>query len=379
LTKQGYTHLSLRNQLELAAHFSRWLKSRELSLDDLTRERVDCYVAFRRRTRTAFPSRRALAPLFAYLGVTDRVAQLGREPSDVLRRYDLHLVGRGLSPGVRTHYLGVATKLLDEHSPSELTAANVRHFVRGVLGKPHQNGRLSALRSVLRFLHVDGETSVPLVAIVPSTTGWRQASLPKALEPALVRAVLASPDRRTALGSRDYAVLLLMLRLGLRACEVAALTLDEIDWDRGEIAVRGKGSTSRLPLPRDVGEALVAWLRHRRRAVRTRSVFLCSRAPYRPASVRTIVSLAGRVLRAAGVPTGGGHRLRHTAATMMLRRGASMTEIAQVLRHRHVDTTAIYAKVDRAGLRGLAQPWPTGAGGAVRLRAFAQPWPGGAS
>jgi len=144
----------------------------------------------------------------------------------------------------------------------------------------------------------------------------------------------------------------------------------------GEIAVRGKGNTSRLPLPRDVGEALVAWLRRRRRVVPTRGVFLCSRAPYRAAGAHTIIGLAGRVLRDAGI-TGGGHRLRHTAATMMLRRGASMTEIAQVLRHRHVDTTAIYAKVDHEGLRTLAQPWPAAANDARGLHTLAQPWPGG--
>jgi integrase len=232
---------------------------------------------------------------------------------------------------------------------------------------------------VLRFLHVDGETTIAFAAVVPSTTCWRLVSLPKALEPAEVRAVLASPDRRTVLGARDYAVLVLMLRLGLRACEVAALTLDDLDWAHGEIVVRGKGTTSRLPLPRDVGEALVAWLRRRRRTVPTRGVFLCSRAPYRAASASTIIGLAQRVLRDAGVPSGGGHRLRHTAATMMLRRGASMTEIAQVLRHRHIDTTAIYAKVDREELRTLAHPWPADADDARELRTLAQSWPGGAS
>jgi site-specific recombinase XerD len=159
---------------------------------------------------------------------------------------------------------------------------------------------------------------------------------------------------------------------------VAALSLDDLDWARGEITVRGKGSTSRLPMPRDIGQALVSWLR-RRRAVATRGVFLCSRAPYRAASATTVTSLAGRVLRDAGVPTGGGHRLRHTAATMLLRRGASMTEIAQVLRHRHIDTTAIYAKVDREGLRALAQPWPIAVDHRAALRSLARPWTWGVS
>lgn len=378
LRNQGYTELSLANQLRLMAHLSRWLATCELVPGALTSELLDRYLALRRRTRTAWRSRRGLAPLLAHLGLTESVAVPGGERSELIERYERHLVERGISVGVRTHYVAVATDLLIEHVPSDLTGADVTHFARRLLGKPGQNGRLSALRAVLRYLHIAGETSTGLAAVVPSTTCWRQASLPKALEAKHVRAVLAGPDRRTVIGARDYAVLLLMLRLGLRACEVAALTLDDLDWGRGELTVRGKGSTSRLPLPRDVGEAVVAWLRRRRR-VASRAVFLCSRAPYRAASASTIIGLASRVMRDAGVPTGGGHRLRHTAATMMLRRGASLTEIAQVLRHRHVDTTAIYAKVDHDGLRTLAQPWPNTNVGGAASRSLAQRWPGGAS
>lgn len=378
LTTQGYTDLSLANQLRLMAHLSRWLVQRELSIAQLTPQLVDSYLALRRTTRTAWRSRRALTPLLGYLGLTAALAPPGRARNEVVERYERHLVERGLNAGVRSHYVAVAAELLEVCPPHELTGANVMQFARRILDRPWTNGRLSALRAVLRYLHVAGETPTGLAAVVPSTTCWRQASLPKALDLTEVRAVLASPDRRTVIGARDYAVLVLMLRLGLRACEVAALTLDDLDWTRGEISVRGKGRTSRLPLPRDVGEAVVAWLRRRRR-VPSRAVFLCSRAPYRAACASTIIGLAGRALRAAGVPTGGGHRLRHTAATMMLRRGASMTEIAQVLRHRHIDTTAIYAKVDHQGLRAIAQPWPTANAGDASLRALAQPWPGGAS
>lgn len=378
LMEQGYTDLSLANQLRLMAHLSRWLAKRELSIAMLTPTLVDAYVALRRKTRTGWRSRRGLAPLLEYLGLSEAVVVPEPERPEMLERYERFLVERGLSVGVCKYYVEVAAELLDVRPAHELTGADIVPFARQLLDKPGPNGRLTALRSVLRFLHLAGETSVALATVVPSTTCWRQASLPKALEPTQVRAVLASPDRRTAVGSRDYAVLLLMLRLGLRACEVAALTLDDLDWTRGEIIVRGKGSTSRLPLPRDVGQALVAWLRRRHR-VSTRAVFLCARAPYRPACAPTIIGLAGRALRNAGVSTGGGHRLRHTAATMMLRRGASMTEIAQVLRHRHIDTTAIYAKVDREGLRDLAQPWPTGGDSAAAMRALAQPWIGGAS
>lgn len=380
LTEQGYTDLSLANQIRLVAHFSRWLDRRRIELQQLTADLVNRYVAHRRRTRTAFPSLRALTPLLEHLGRADLVDPVGRRRSDLLERYRTYLVEeRGLSGSVIARYVAVADEFLDGRSSATLTRGDVLSYVQRRTGQPDLASRLSSLRSLLRFLHVSGETASALASTVPAMASWRQASLPKALAPAQVRAVLASCDRRTTTGSRDYAAVLLMVRLGLRAGEVAALTLDDFDWANGEIVVRGKGRTiSRLPLPVDVGAALVAYLR-RRRQVPTRAVFLRSLAPYQAAAASTIIALAGRALRRAGVPTGGGHRLRHTAATQMLRHGASLTEIAQVLRHRHVDTTAIYAKVDHDSLRGVAQPWPTGyAIDSDSLRMLAQSWPGGA-
>jgi len=239
-------------------------------------------------------------------------------------------------------------------------------------------GWLSALRSVLRFLYVTSKTKTNLVFAVPSTPHWTQTSLPQALEPAELADVLSSRDRRTITGCRDHAVLVLLSRLGLRACEVAAMQIEDIDWQSGELAIRGKGrSMARLPLPVDVGEALVAWLRRGHRNASTRSVFVSVRAPYGPLTSHAIVGIASTAMRAAGIERGGAHRLRHTVATEMLRRGASMTEIAQVLRHRHVNTTAIYAKVDRVSLRTIAKPWPTDRPDPECIRALASPWPGG--
>jgi len=209
---------------------------------------------------------------------------------------------------------------------------------------------------------------------------WRLASLPKFLEPSELAAVFATCDRRTLVGCRDYAVLVLLGRLGLRACEVAALQLDDVDWASGEILIRGKGrSLSRLPLPVDVGESIVAYLRRATRSRITRAVFVRCRAPYDALASSAIIAIAKRALRAAGITAGGAHRLRHTAATQMLRRGASLTEIAQVLRHRHVDTTAIYAKVDRDSLRSIAKVWPVDIVDVGRIRELARVWPGGAA
>jgi site-specific recombinase XerD len=172
---------------------------------------------------------------------------------------------------------------------------------------------------------------------------------------------LQRDDHRSAGRRRDAVIVRLMVRLGLRAGDVAALELDDLDWRAGEIVVRGKGKReSRLPLPHDVGSELAAYLRRGRPRAVTRKVFLRSHAPCRGLTPGGVVTAVGHALRRAGIAQGGAHVLRHTAATEMLRHGASLPEIAQVLRHRHVDTTAIYAKVDFAALGTLAQPWPEG-------------------
>jgi site-specific recombinase XerD len=192
--------------------------------------------------------------------------------------------------------------------------------------------------------------------------GWRLASLPSGLDSDQVaRLFRTAADLRSAKGRRDAAIVRLLLRLGLRAGDVAALELEDLDWRAGEIVVSGKGRReSRLPLPQDVGRDVAAYLRRGRPRAVTRKVFLQSRAPYGALTPGGVIGAAVNILRRAGVAAGGAHLLRHTAATQMLRGGASLSEIAQVLRHRHLDTTAIYAKVDFAGLRTLAQPWPEG-------------------
>jgi site-specific recombinase XerD len=220
---------------------------------------------------------------------------------------------------------------------------------------------VTQLRSLLRFLHVRGAIDRDLSACAPAVAGWRLAGLPKGLEVSQINPLLSSFDG-SPVGLRDSAIVRLLLRLGLRAGEVAALTLDDVDWRSGEISVQGKGRhQSRLPLPADVGRVLAAYVRHGRPRAATRSLFLRSRAPYAGMRPSAIVAVARRALRRAGVLAGSAHLLRHTAATQLLRHGASLPEIAHVLRHRRIDTTAIYAKVDLASLGALAQPWPGGA------------------
>jgi len=217
---------------------------------------------------------------------------------------------------------------------------------------------LTGLRSFLRFLHLRGDIATDLRGAVPKIAGWRMASLPKYLAPEQVKAIVESCDRRCTLGRRDYAVLLLLARMGLRAKEVAALSLDDVDWSEGILLIRGKaGREDRMPLLAEVGSALASYLQ-RRRKTSCRSMFLRHRAPYTPLGTSAILCIVRRACERAQLPPVGAHRLRHSAATTMLRRGATLEEISQVLRHRHHATTAIYAKVDHCRLRELAQKWP---------------------
>ena len=204
-----------------------------------------------------------------------------------------------------------------------------------------------------------------LAAAVPTVANWSMTSIPRAIPADAVRRLLTSIHRRTAIGRRDYAILLVLARLGLRAGEVARLELEDIDWNAGSLSVQGKGDQrSVLPLPADVGAAIAAYLRHGRPRSSSRRVFLRTQAPL--CGLRGPVAIASLVqhnLARAGImaPTRGAHQFRHALATKMLRHGASLAEIGQVLRHRSLETTKIYTKVDLKSLRPLSLPWPGGA------------------
>jgi integrase len=272
---------------------------------------------------------------------------------------------RGLAPKTVEIFDRVARVFLAEHDQEgavgRLTAADVTVFLAREcpsrsIGSAQQ--LVTGLRSLLRYLHVTGAIELPLRWAVPGVADRRGLSLPRGLEPAAVLKLLASCDRRTLVGRRDYAVMLLLARLGLRAGEVAAMQLEDLDWRGGELLVRGKGSRQDvLPLPVNVGEALVSYLRVRPRR-ECRAVFLCIRAPLDPVNSSVVSQIVRSACGRAGLPRVGAHRLRHTAATGMLRAGASLPEIAQVLRHERLQTTAQYARVDRRALRELARPWP---------------------
>lgn len=202
---------------------------------------------------------------------------------------------------------------------------------------------------------------VDLSGAALAVTGRRREFLPRGIEPVQARALLSSCDRRTAIGRRDYAVLVVLLRLGLRAGEVARLGLDDLDWRAGELVVRGKGSRlDRLPMPVEVGEAVAAYLQRGRPRSQRREVFLRARAPLGPIAVGTVGSTVRRACRRAGIAEIGPHRLRHTLACQMVSAEVPLVEIGQVLRHKSLQSSAIYARVDLNTLRTLAAAWPGG-------------------
>lgn len=378
LGRRGYAENSVRGRLKQFDDLSRWLERRDLAPGELTPEQVDLFLRERRAAgNTSWASPRSMSLPLVYLralgAVPPPVATVIKSPVDrLLSDYHRYLVSeRGCAEGTFARCEPDVRLLLSEwvgqHGSAlrHLSAADVsRSLTRDCSRRSVAGARrlMSVTRSLLRYLHVVGAIDTSLVSAVPSVADLRDRTLPRGLEPATVARLLSSCDRRRAVGRRDYAMLLLMARLGLRAGEVAALRLDDLDWHQGEVLVRGKGRRyERLPLPGDVGTALAAYLRHSRPACADRRVFLRVIAPAGALTAQAVNAVVRDACRRAGVPRVGPHSLRHTAATEMLRSGASLPQVAEVLRQRHLTTTVIYAKVDRAVLRELAQPWPGGA------------------
>jgi site-specific recombinase XerD len=357
------------------AHVSRWLAVRGIGVEELSPTRVEEFLADRRAEGyTLWLSVKAMVPLLDFLrglGVlpTPAAAVPATEAERLQQRYRTFLVEeRGLASGTVAAYLHVAGLFLTAHATDgvlhldRLRAAEVTEFVLAECSSRSVGSAkfiVCGLRSLLRYLYVAGHIDGRLDPAVPTVAGWRLAGVPVAFDRAEVARLLASCDRRTTFGRRDYAVVTLLARLGLRAGEVATLGLGDIDWRAGELVVRGKGQhQERLPLPADVGEAVAGWLRRGRPRCDCVTVFTRVRAPHRPLTPAGVSAIVSAACRRAGLPELNAHRLRHTAATEMLRAGGSLTEVGQVLRHASVLTTAIYAKVDRDRLRALALPWP---------------------
>lgn len=378
LATAGYAEKTQHDKRRLIVPFIRWARDARLAVADLDEACVGAFLArpSRRLCKHGDPVRAALHQFLQHL----RAAGVAppRHPSELsaaevlVRRYIDHLRGqRGLcARSVEVYSPFVRAFVLAQRLPERLASLEAS-AIRGYLLNRSRNRSASfvklltaALRSFLRFLFLDGGAAADLSRAVPPVRRWRLAAVPPFLTPEEVERVIAATDRSTARGRRVLAILLLLARLGLRAGEVVALELEDIRWDVGEIVVRGKGRLhDRLPLLDDVGEALALYLREARGRSTSRRVFLRRRAPHVGLSgPATVCEVAREALRRAGLrPAGrvGAHVFRHSLATRMIRRGASLGEISQVLRHRSIDTTRLYAKVEFEALRGVALPWPT--------------------
>jgi integrase/recombinase XerD len=379
LVRQGFTPSSVDLHAQLVAHLSAWLDREGLGPGDLTPDAVEAYFAARRAEGCPIHHTRAsLKPLLAYLrsigAVPEPAGSVARGPVEaLLDRYRRYLrVERCLDPVTIEGYVCRVRPFLErrvvggELRVESMAAGDVVAFVLSERPRRSRGSvklTVTALRSLLRFLHVDGVLDEPLARAVPSVAHWRLAGLPQPLERGEVDRLFASCRLDTETGRRDFAILKLLARLGLRAGELARLRLDDIDWHAGEVRIRGKGGRQdRLPLPADVGEAVAEYLRAGRpRDATGRSVFVRAIAPRAALTPRAVTKVVIRAGARAGLGQVAAHRLRHTAASEMLRAGAPLAEIGQVLRHRHLASTAIYAKVDREPLRELARPWPGGA------------------
>jgi site-specific recombinase XerD len=381
LSHQGYSQQSAHLQLRFLTDLDQWLHRQRLQISDLTEPTIHRYMRSRhqrfRRRRDDQSILRRLLHLLHTQGLLPKEVppSLDNPRQRVEHDFDRYLSEeRGLSIATRINYRPFVQRFLSAQfgdKPvrfADLNANDVIRFIRNQA--PHLSPKLAgllvcALRSFFRYLRHRGDISIDLAACVPAIANWQFSALPKFLQPHQVQQVLSQCNRRTAQGRRDYAILLLLARLGLRACEIVSLTLDDIHWQAGEITIQGKGNRSALlPLPPDVGQAIADYLKKDRPTSSTRHVFIRMRAPRRGfANSEAISTIVARTLKKAGIdsPHTGAHLFRHTLATQMLRQGAALTEIALLLRHRSLNTTTIYAKVDLVALRALAQPWPGGA------------------
>lgn len=381
LDEQGFKRHLIGRQIRVAANFSQWLLAEEVAAQYATDEHVGRFLeeSARRQSvrRGEFACLRRLMALLSQLGVIHPLPEHSELTpiQQVVGAFATYLrEQRALSSKTLIHYCPFIERFLSERfgqGPLEFAALHAGDIIGFItqqamhLSPARAKVATTALRSFLRYLRYCDEIQLDLAAAVPTVPNWSMTGIPLAIAPDHLQAILAHCPRDTPVGRRDYAILMLLARLGLRAGEIVSLNLDSIDWEVGSIAVVGKGNqAASLPMLAEVGEAIADYLRHGRPTSSSRALFLRVYAPIRGlGAAPTVSTIVAAAIKRAGIetPHRGTHQFRHALATDMLRHGATLTEIGNILRHRHAKTTSLYAKVDFAALRPLSLPWPGGA------------------
>jgi site-specific recombinase XerD len=377
LLAQGYRHDYTRQKLHLIVAFGSWLQTHRYSLTALDEAKVDSFLRARRRRRTILRGdRMILCWWLEHLRSEGHIPPRPKPTPSALDRAiasytDYLQQERGLARLTVRQYSFCVRRFLSEcfgRCPLRLDRLRQsdtnRHFQRqsAALNPNTMQSLAASLRSYFTFLRMRGDIQIDLASSVPAVACWRLSTVPRFIQPDEVQRLLAGCDQNTVKGQRDYTILLLLARLGLRAGEVVAMQLDDLHWETGEMLVRGKGQLlDHLPIPTDVGKALAKYLRHGRPRCSSRHVFVRLNAPHREFGGAYVIStIVQQTMDRIGLhpPCKGAHVLRHSLATHMLHRGASLAEIGEVLRHRAPTTTEHYSKVAFDVLRALAQPWP---------------------
>lgn len=376
LTVRGYAATSIRLRLYLLRHFSSWLDTHNISLKDCDDKVLASYQTDRARTHQDMSSPGKIAPMIEFLrlhGLIPDAPMITCPPPDpcdeLLNQWCHHLLHtRSVQQTTTDYYCYYATPFARQYMPDGAASVLVPESIRAYIAEafPHVTKcravlTVTALRSFLQFLYSSGRMPEPLDHLVLRPRVYRDSTIPKGLSADDTNTLIAAVSTDTSKGKRNRAIMLLLARLGLRASEVAALTLDDIDWRNGTIRIHGKGGyTDRMPLPTEVGAAISAYLLAPKPPTDTgRAMFLSAKAPYRPITRNVVKCIVADTARAAGIDPVSAHRFRHALATTTINAGASLEEVGQLLRHRHLSSTTIYAKVDLTRLRLITRPWPS--------------------
>ena len=380
LFEQGYARLTIKEKIRVIAKFSKWLQTRHILIEEIKKSCVNKFIRYRIKNNllrsgdelalkqfiTFLCEEGILSPFVPEIKVSE-IQCIENSFAQYLRQE------RGLSQVTIDNYLPTIRRFLTERfhkkkiSFGKLCARDISKYVlcyAHTMSSGRAKTMVNSLRSFFRFLHQRGKIAKDLAGAVPTVARWQFAEIPKFLQPEQVKRILESCDKSTGTGKRNYAILLLMSRLGLRAGEIVHMELDDILWETGELIVRGKSSRDeKLPLPHDVGQAIAAYLRDVRPHCSSRRLFIRMVAPLRGfANSVNVCTIVRDSLARAGINIDfkGAHLFRHTLATNMLRGGAKIAEIGEILRHQNPNATEIYTKVDFISLRTIAQPWPGG-------------------